>query len=63
MLQEDNFDLTQLGFDKEELNNLLINPEDFPEESLEEQGKLDELEPQMITCPHCKKEFDRRIYA
>jgi len=63
MLQEDNFDLTQLGFDKEELNNILINPEDFPEESLEEQGQLDELEPKMITCPHCNKEFDRRIYA
>ena len=45
------------------LNNILINPEDFPEESLEEQGQLDELEPKMITCPHCNKEFDRRIYA
>ena len=63
ILQEDDFDLTQLGFNEQELNNLLVNPEEFDEASLEEQGQLDELEPQMITCPHCKKEFDRRIYA
>jgi len=26
----------------------------------EEQGKLDELDPKWIACPHCGKEFDAR---
>ena len=62
MLQEVNFDLTQLGFNEQELNNLLTNAEDFEAGSLEEQGQLDELDPKMVTCPHCKKEFDLREY-
>jgi ParB-like chromosome segregation protein Spo0J len=60
MLQEVDFDLTQLGFDKEELNNLLADPEEFDEGTIDEQGKLDELDPKMITCPHCQAEFDLR---
>ena len=60
MLQEDDFDLTQLGFEKEELNNVLANPQEFDEGTLDEQGQLDELDPKMITCPHCKNEFDLR---
>ena len=60
ILQEMDFDLTQLGFDKEELNNLLADPEEFDEGTIDEQGKLDELDPKMITCPHCEKEFDLR---
>ena len=60
MLKEENFDLVELGFSKEELDNLLTNPDEFDEGNLEEQGKLDELDPKMITCPHCQKEFDLR---
>jgi ParB-like chromosome segregation protein Spo0J len=60
MLQEFDFDLTQLGFDKEELNNLLADPQEFDEGTIDEQGKLDELDPKMITCPHCQAEFDLR---
>ena len=26
----------------------------------DEQGKLDELDPKWIDCPHCGKEFDAR---
>ena len=59
-IQEDDFDLTQLGFEKEELNNLLANPQEFDEGTLDEQGQLDELDPKMITCPHCKNQFDLR---
>lgn len=62
MLQEEDFDLTQLGFDKEELNNLLADPEEFDEGTIDEQGKLDELDPKMVTCPHCQAEFDLREY-
>ena len=62
MLQEDDFDLTQLGFEKEELNNLLANPQEFDEGTLDEQGQLDELDPKMITCPHCKNQFDLRAH-
>lgn len=60
MLKEENFDLVELGFSKEELDNLLTNPDEFDEGNLEEQGQLDELDPKMITCPHCQKEFDLR---
>jgi len=28
--------------------------------SIDEQGKLDELDPKMVTCPHCQNEFDLR---
>tara|TARA_S200002703_G_scaffold158807_1_gene170203 strand:+ start:1293 stop:1796 length:504 start_codon:yes stop_codon:yes gene_type:complete len=60
ILNEEDYDLSQLGFTDEELKNLLANPEEFDEGTIEEQGQLDELDPKMITCPHCQKEFDLR---
>lgn len=33
---------------------------DFQPGTEEEQGKLDELAPKIISCPHCGKEFDLR---
>ena len=60
-LQElkDDIDLSLLGFDADEINNLL-NLVNFEPASEEEQGKLDELDPKWIDCPHCGKEFDVR---
>lgn len=60
-LQElsDVLDLTLLGFDDEEIKGI-IDPINFEPATEDEQGKLDELEPKWIACPHCGKEFDAR---
>ncbi len=42
-------------FDVEE-----VEPPDFEPGTEEEQGKLDELSPKIVKCPHCGKEFDSR---
>ena len=52
-----NVDLT--GFSVDELSELFFDP-NFDAGSEDEQGQLDELDPKMITCPHCNKEFDMR---
>lgn len=58
-LLEGGFNLDLLGFGKDELDALMkeIN---FAPATEEEQGKLDELDPKWIACPHCGKEFDAR---
>jgi len=33
---------------------------DFQPTSADEQGRLDQLEPKMVTCPHCGEDFDLR---
>jgi ParB-like chromosome segregation protein Spo0J len=58
-LIDDDFALDILGFDKDEINNLL-NLANFIPATEDDQGKLDELEPKWINCPHCGKEFDAR---
>ena len=58
-LMADGFALELLGFDKDELDKLLNEP-DFQPATEEEQGKLDELDPKWMVCPHCGKEFDAR---
>lgn len=60
-LQElkDDIDLSLLGFDADEINNLL-NLVNFDPATEEDQGKLDQLDPKWIDCPHCGKEFDAR---
>lgn len=39
-----------------------IKMPDFEPVGIDEQGKLDELEPKMIECPNCGEEFDQRKY-
>lgn len=58
-LLADGFTLSVLGFDADELQKLLDVP-DFEPATEEDQGKLDELDPKWIACPHCGKEFDAR---
>ena len=58
-LMADGFALELLGFDKDELDKLLDEP-DFQPATEEDQGKLDELDPKWMVCPHCGKEFDAR---
>lgn len=33
---------------------------DFQPTSADEQGRLDQLEPKLVTCPHCGEDFDLR---
>ena len=51
------FDVALTGFDEDEIKNL---SSDFDPATEAEQGKLDELSPNYVSCPHCGKEFDSR---
>ena len=55
------FDLALTGFDGAEIAALQVP--DFAPATEDEQGKLDELEPKWIACPHCGKEFDAREHG
>ena len=60
-LKEEDFKIDLLGFTDEELT--LINDaanKNFEPVTEDEQGKLDQLDPKWIACPHCGKEFDAR---
>jgi len=59
-LLADGFALEMLGFDPVEMQTLVDGGPDFEPATLEDQGKLDELDPKWIDCPHCGKEFDAR---
>ena len=54
-----NFDLSLLGFDDDELTIIFDNP-DFSPGTEDDQGQLDKLEPKIVTCPNCSKDFDLR---
>lgn len=56
------FDLTLTGFDIAELTNIFDEP-DFAPGTEDDQGKLDELAPKMVDCPHCGQEFDLREHG
>ena len=56
------FDLTLTGFSIEEMDGLFFEP-DFAPGSEDDQGKLDELAPKMVTCPHCGGEWDLREHG
>lgn len=53
-LKDLDFDIDLIGFDPDEFNT------DFDTVGIDEQGKLDELDPKYIKCPHCYQEFDLR---
>ena len=58
-LKDAGYDLGLTGFSLDEID--LISKEiNFDPATEEEQGKLDELEPKWVACPHCGKEFDAR---
>ena len=56
----DGFDLELTGFSLDEVATLLIDGSDFEPGSEDDQGQLDKLDPKIVTCPHCSKEFDSR---
>jgi ParB family chromosome partitioning protein len=61
-LNLEGFDLDLLGFDERELANFILEV-NFEPGTEDDQGKLDELEPKMVICPHCQSEFDFRAAA
>jgi len=59
-LGKDGFDIELTGFSLDEVATLLIDGSDFEPGSEDDQGQLDKLDPKIMTCPHCSKEFDSR---
>ena len=59
-LNDLDFAMDLLGFSPDDLDELLLNSDDFGAGSEDDQGQLDELDPIWITCPHCDREFNRR---
>lgn len=53
------FNLDLLGFDKDYIEDLLHGG-NFEPGTEDEQGKLDELKPMFCKCPECGKEFNAR---
>ena len=58
-LKDAKYDLNLLGFSIEDIDKI-IEEVNFDPATEEEQGKLDELDPKWVDCPHCGKEFDVR---
>lgn len=58
-LRDNGFDIGLTGFSEDEIKDLLNEP-NFAPASEDDQGKLDQLDPKWVACPHCKKEFDLR---
>jgi ParB family chromosome partitioning protein len=52
------FDLDLTGFTADHI--AALQTPDFEPGTEDDQGKLDELDPKWISCPHCGKEFDAR---
>lgn len=61
-LGAEGFDLSLTGFQIEELTQLFDEP-NFEPGTEDDQGKLDELAPKMVTCPHCAAEWDLREHG
>ena len=57
-LQDADVDLADLGYSADDIAKM--QTPDFAAGTVDDQGKLDTLEPKMVTCPHCQKEFDLR---
>jgi len=58
-LNDAGFDMELTGFVGDELEEFFTDI-DFEPGTEEEQGKLDELDPKMVECPHCGEGFDSR---
>lgn len=61
-LQAEGFDLSLTGFEIGELTAMFDEP-DFAPGTEDDQGKLDQLSPKMIQCPHCGQDFDLREHG
>jgi ParB-like chromosome segregation protein Spo0J len=57
-----NFDLALTGFDIGEITALFHDGQ-FEPGTEGDQGKLDELSPKIVNCPHCGQDFDLREHG
>lgn len=58
-LKDVGYELELTGFNIDDINKITTEI-NFDAATEDEQGKLDELDPKWIDCPHCGKEFDAR---
>jgi ParB-like chromosome segregation protein Spo0J len=58
-LIESGYGMDLIGFDSDDLEKL-VNEQSFQPGNEDDQGKLDQLDPKWVSCPHCGKEFDAR---
>ena len=58
-LDEAGFDLALTGFDVGEMT-ALFHDGNFAPGSEDDQGRLDQLAPKIVQCPHCGQDFDLR---
>ena len=56
------FDLALTGFNLDEMTVLFDNPA-FAPGTEDDQGRLDQLSPKIVTCPHCAAEWDLREHG
>ena len=61
-LSSEGFDLSLIGFGDEEMAQMFLQP-DFAPGTEEDQGKLDQLDPKMVSCPNCGEDFDSREHG
>jgi len=61
-LQDEGFDMALTGFDHDELATILEGI-DFAPGTESDQGKLDELAPKIVACPHCGEKWDLREHG
>ena len=61
-LRGEDFDLSLMGFDAGDLFRL-VHGVSFEPGTEAQQGKLDELAPQIVECPNCGESFDLRDHG
>lgn len=61
-LDDANFDLTLTGFGVGELAAFFDAP-NFEPGTEDDQGRLDQLAPKIVQCPHCGEEYDLREHG
>ena len=61
-LREMGFNIDVIGFDADEIARIGSDV-NFEPGTEDDQGKLDELAPKMVTCPHCGEEWDLREHG
>ena len=61
-LQAVDFDVSLTGFSLDEVGDLINGPM-FEAGTEDDQGRLDQLSPKMVTCPHCGSEWDLREHG
>jgi len=58
-IHAENFDLSLVGFNADDLSRLMYGV-NFEPGTEDDQGRLDELAPQIVICPHCGESFNAK---